>query len=95
MTTKDVVLKSAKLSRLEITDAEAEQYTPQLQSILDYIEQLKTVDVTGVEATSHVHDISNVYREDLCVPSLDPQEISTIAPQLSGRFFKVPLVIES
>ena len=96
MATKDDVLKSAKLSKLEMTDAEAEKFTSQLQSILGYVEQLKAVDVGSAPATSHVHDINNVFREDkLGTTKLDPEEITKIAPLLSGRFFKVPIVIDS
>ena len=58
------------------------------------VDQLKEVDVKGVEPTSHPLSLSNVFREDRPVPSLPIEEFLKTAPSAKGRFFQVPKVIE-
>lgn len=43
------VKKIASLSRISVTEAEAEAMVPELNNILGWVEQLGEVDVTGVE----------------------------------------------
>ena len=43
------VKKIASLSRISVTDAEAEAMVPELNNILGWVEQLGEVDVTGVQ----------------------------------------------
>ncbi len=94
MVTEDEVRKIASLSRLELSPEDLQQYTKELNDILGYVEQLKSVDVSGVQPLSHVHGSTNVFRSDELEPSLDFEEIKKIAPDTSGRFFRVPLIIE-
>jgi len=47
------VTKIAELARLEFSERELEEFTPQFRRILDYVEKLKEVSVEGVEPTSH------------------------------------------
>jgi len=62
--TKEEVKHIALLARLGLKDEEIEEYTNQLSSILDYIEQLKEVNTDGVEPTAQVTGLENVMRED-------------------------------
>lgn len=50
MITKEEVQHIAKLARLGLTENEIEKFRKELSSILDYVEKLKEVDVSGVEA---------------------------------------------
>ena len=84
----------ARLARLALSDEEIERFVPQLEKILEYIEQLKEVSVEGIEPTSHVLPLVNVYREDRVKPSLSSQDALLNAPAREGNFFKVPKVIE-
>ncbi|HEY9576201.1 MAG TPA: Asp-tRNA(Asn)/Glu-tRNA(Gln) amidotransferase subunit GatC, partial [Pseudobacillus sp.] len=52
----------ANLARLAITDEEVETFTAQLDSIIQFAEQLNELDTTGVKPTSHVLDMKNVLR---------------------------------
>ena len=58
------VRKVAKLSRLELTEAEIEEFTGQLSAILDYVEKMNDLDTTNVEPLAHCLPISNVLRQD-------------------------------
>ncbi|MDP1538728.1 MAG: Asp-tRNA(Asn)/Glu-tRNA(Gln) amidotransferase subunit GatC [bacterium] len=64
MISKEEVKHIAKLARLGLTEKEIAKYQKELSSILDYIEKLKEVDVSGVGPTSHSVLVENVMRED-------------------------------
>lgn len=88
------VKKVAKLSRLELTEAEVEEFTGQLIAILDYVEKMNELDTTYVEPLAHCLPISNVFREDLARESLGTEKTLTNAPQRDGEFFKVPKILD-
>jgi aspartyl-tRNA(Asn)/glutamyl-tRNA(Gln) amidotransferase subunit C len=93
ITKKDVTYIAA-LARLGLTEDEIEHFGGQLESILGYIDKLKSLDVSEVPPTAHVLDIKNVYRPDAVMPSLPADKILKCAPATEGQFFKVPKVIE-
>ncbi len=84
----------ADLSRIELTAAELEKLSKQLLAVLDYIDQLKELDVSQVPATSHILPLQNVLRKDTPAPSLTPDKALHNAPDHQGNFFGVPKVIE-
>lgn len=93
--TDDVVKHVAKLSRLHLDDEQVGKFGKQLSAILDYVDQLSEVDVTGVQPTTHVlTSMKNVFREDEVRDSLSPDEALANAPSRSDNFFKVPKVIK-
>lgn len=93
MISDDDVKKIAKLAYLYVSDAENKSLTGELNSILGYVEQLSKVDVSGVEPLSHVHGSTNVLREDVTQPSMDNAAGLSNAPDRSGRFIRVPIVV--
>lgn len=93
MITEEDVKKIAKLAHLYVNDAERAGLTNELNAILGYVEQLNKIDVSGVSPLSHVHGVVNVFREDAVEPSLDNAQALSNAPDKSGRFIRVPLVI--
>lgn len=90
---KEIVKHIAKLSRLRLNDREVDYFASQLSSIIDYIDQLKEVDTSDVEPTSHVLLIQNVFREDIISPSLKAEDVLRNAPAKEG-LFKVPRIVE-
>jgi aspartyl-tRNA(Asn)/glutamyl-tRNA(Gln) amidotransferase subunit C len=94
MITGEDVEHVAELARLELTAAEKEQFIAQLNDILTYIDKLNELDTVGVEPTSHVLPVSNVFRDDELQPSLDRTKVLCNAPAESHFFFKVPRIIE-
>ncbi len=83
----------ARLARIALTPEEAVRLERDLETILAYISQLNEVDTEGVEPTSHVLPMSNVFREDRVEPCLPVEEAFADAPDRSGTFFRVPRVI--
>ena len=92
--TKAEVEHVARLARLELSEAEQEEFTGQLNQILDFVAKLNELDTSGIEPTAHAFPTSNVFRLDQAKPSLDPELALANAPDRSGDFFKVPKSIE-
>jgi aspartyl-tRNA(Asn)/glutamyl-tRNA(Gln) amidotransferase subunit C len=88
------VRKTAKLARLELSDAEVEEFAGQLSAILDYVERMNKLNTEGVEPLAHCLPISNVFREDIVKESLGTEKTLANAPQRDGAFFKVPKILE-
>lgn len=84
----------AHLSRLELSQTELETMTPQLASILGYVDQLQKLDTTGVEPLVHPLEQANIFRVDELKPSLDPTDALANAPERHGNLFQVPAVLD-
>ena len=94
MITREEVLHIARLARLELSDTELERIREQLNGILQYIDKLKELDVSGVEPTSHAVPLVNVMREDAVVPPFPQDAMLANAPDRVGALFRVPRIIE-
>jgi len=88
------VRKVARLSRLDLTEAEVEEFTGQLSAILDYVEKMNELDTDNVEPLAHCLPISNVFRADSVKESLGTEKTLANAPQRDGEFFKVPKILD-
>ncbi|MDI6742133.1 MAG: Asp-tRNA(Asn)/Glu-tRNA(Gln) amidotransferase subunit GatC [Smithella sp.] len=84
----------AHLARLEITEAEQEKFTSQLNDILLYIDKLNELTTEGVEPMSHAISVTNAFREDKVVDSIGTQQTLANAPDARGELFRVPKVID-
>ncbi len=62
--TRDDILKLARLSRLHVTEDEITRFSDEISAILQYVEQLQSVDLNGLEPTSQVTGLVNVERPD-------------------------------
>lgn len=91
---KSVVEYVAHLARLELQADEVDLYTQQLDRILAYMDKLNSLDTTGIEPTSHVIPLTNVFREDVVNHNFQVEESVGNAPERIGSSFKVPPVIE-
>ena len=83
----------ARLAKLSFTMKEKEKLVQELNSILDYMEQLNELDTTHVDPLSHVVELSNVFRDDIVKPGLTRDEALRNAPAKGEKFFKVPKVL--
>ncbi len=97
MVPKKIDLKTVKhiaaLARIEMSEAELEQYGNQLNAILVYVDKLQELDTSNVPPMAHVAATSTPMREDRLREGLGEKVLSN-APQREERFFKVPQVIE-
>jgi aspartyl-tRNA(Asn)/glutamyl-tRNA(Gln) amidotransferase subunit C len=84
----------ARLARLEITPEEAELYGGQLDRILDHVEQMNKLDISGIEPTAHAISVYDVIREDEVVESLPKTTQLANAPHSANGLFVVPKVLD-
>lgn len=84
----------ADLARLQLTPEEEQTLGAQLGNILGYVEQLRTVDVSNVEPTSHAFPLVNVTRPDVVQPGLTQEDALRNAPLRSNGLFIVPKIVE-
>lgn len=96
---REEVLRVAELAHLELSEGEAETYRGQLDSILEYIETLNRLDVSGVEPMSQMsygqtEPAATPLREDVARPCNFGEAILAQAPEAKKPFFRVPKVIE-
>lgn len=83
----------ALLARLELTALEIEEYTKQLNSILDYAAMLEKLDTSNVTPTAHAVPLYNVMREDLVKLSMNVEKVLANAPDAENGFFRVPKIV--
>jgi aspartyl-tRNA(Asn)/glutamyl-tRNA(Gln) amidotransferase subunit C len=84
----------AHLARLALTPEEEQQIGAQLGQVLDYVEKLKEVDVSGVEPTAHAFPLINVTRPDEVRPSISNEDALRNAPAQANGLFVVPKIVE-
>lgn len=88
------VKKIAGLARIAVSEAEAEAMVPELNGILQWVEQLGEVDVRGVEPMTAVIPNTLRLREDVVNDGDIRDRVLANAPQAEHGFFAVPKVIE-
>ncbi len=97
--TESDVEKIATLAHLEITDEERRALTPQMASIVAYVEQLNELDTSRVEPAigglTPEGERTDAAREDAVLPSLGQALALEQAPDPAHGHFRVPKVIAS
>lgn len=78
------------LAKLELAEEEKEAARKDMESMLDYIDQLNELDTEGVEPLSHAFATVNVFREDVVTNGDGHEEALMNAPARTGRSFSVP-----
>ena len=91
---KQIVQKIANLSRIAITEAEAEALVPELNNILGWVDQLSEVNCKGVEPMTAVIPNHMRLRADEVTDGNIREKILANAPAPEHGFFGVPKVIE-
>ncbi len=91
---QSVISGLEKLARLKLTDAERSKLSGDLQSIVNMIDKLQTLDTEGVEPLIWLNENPNALRDDLVQHQLDQSEALSNAPNHDGIYFRVPKVIE-
>jgi len=92
--TRDDVLKLAQLARISLSDDEVSEFSEELSAILQYVEQLSTVDVSGLEPTNQVTGLTNVMREDVVKDyGYKPEELLKNVPKTEANQLRVKRMI--
>ena len=92
--TKEQVEHVANLARLNLTEEEKEQMTRDMGAIIEFADQINSLDIADVKPTDHVIPINNVFREDVTAPSMNRDKLLSNAPNTANGCFSVPKVVE-
>ena len=93
MLSKEDVIKVAKLSKLEFTEQEIENYRNDLNKIILHMEELNQIDTTGVEPLFNVLDTKDKLRSDIIFDVQSKAEFLANAPESDENFIIVPKII--
>ena len=91
---RDDIVKLAALARLDLTEDEISEYSTELTAILQYVEQLQSVDIDGLQPTNQVTGLTNVTRTDEIVDyGYAPADLLNNVPNVDGQQIKVKRMI--
>lgn len=93
MLTIEDVKKIGLLARIELSEDDLEKFQVGLSKVLEYVEDLKQVDVEGLEEVSQVTGLVNVQRADTPVVSEIHEAIFSEAPEMKDGYFKVKSIL--
>ena len=91
---KNTTIKIAKLSRIKIDESEIDEFSTQLSSIINWVEQLNEVNTDNVEPLSNVSMSNLPLREDIEIAINNSEDILSNAPEKLENYFIVPKVID-
>jgi aspartyl-tRNA(Asn)/glutamyl-tRNA(Gln) amidotransferase subunit C len=87
------VLKLARLSKLELSSDQLEQFAHELEEIVEYVEQLQSVDTQALEPTYQLTGLKNITRKDEITEYASPAELLKNLPNKEGDYIKVKRVL--
>ena len=90
----DTVRRIAHLARIAVAEEEVAHLQGELNAILAFVEELASVDVTGVEPMTSVLPMALKKREDQVSDGAIADAVVANAPVSDDHFFVVPKVVE-
>lgn len=91
--TPEEVARLGALARIELSSTECQELAPELQVILDAVQQVSGVVDSSIPVTTHALPLSNVFREDEVKAGLTVDEALGAAPRRTDDRFQVPQIL--
>lgn len=91
---KDTARRVAHLARIEVAEAALEALAGELSAILGFMEELREVDIAGVEPMTSVTPMRAPLRADVVTAGGERAAVLANAPDARHGFFAVPKVVE-
>ena len=91
---KETIKNIANLARIKVPDENLDHLTKELSSIMDWVEQLNSVNTDGVEPLASVIDVTLPLREDKITDGNCRNKVLANGPEVEDGYFAVPKVIE-
>ena len=89
---REEIIHIAKLANLNLTDAEIDKYTNDMEDILNFANTVNNVNTEGVDEAIGT-DTCNVFRKDEIKKCTDREELLKNAPSQDEGMFRIPKVI--
>lgn len=86
--------KIAKLAKLKFSETEKIKLQKDINQVLEYIDELNELNLDNVEPLENINETENVLRKDKSEKWLTTEEALKNAPSKTGKFFKVPKVLD-
>ena len=83
----------AMLARLALTDEQVTTLVAELSTILTHIDELKNLELEGVQPTAHPLAMTNSVRGDVVRPGLSREDALLNAPDTDGTAFVIPTIV--
>ena len=83
----------AKLSRLYVSDDQAQEYSEQLTKIMGFFDKISALPTDGVEPLVTPTEIEANWRDDREENKYSSEQMVENAPSRQGSLFKVPPVV--
>jgi aspartyl-tRNA(Asn)/glutamyl-tRNA(Gln) amidotransferase subunit C len=95
--TKEEVIHLAKLSRLELTPTEIENFTTEISAILEYVSTVQDIAGDGANSSPRIGAVHNVFRKDEVTNVADEYTKDLLAemPATEGRFMVVKKILNT
>ena len=90
----NTINKIAKLARIKLSQEEVKDLLKDINSILDWVEQLNEVDTDKVEPLANISSSSLPLRKDESQDINSSEEILQNSPDKLENYFVVPKVVE-
>ncbi|NNM60297.1 MAG: Asp-tRNA(Asn)/Glu-tRNA(Gln) amidotransferase subunit GatC [Legionellales bacterium] len=90
----ETVEKIARLSALAIAPEELSMYATQLSNILTLVEQMNTLDTTGIEPMAHPQATNQRLRNDCVTEPDERKELQSLSAFTEAGLYLVNQVIE-
>lgn len=90
---REEIVRIAKLAMLNLTDAEIDTYTQDMQEILSYAEMINQLDTSNIDETIGAIEQKNVFRKDEIVAFENRDALLQNAPTQEEGMFQIPKVI--
>ena len=89
-----VLQKLGSLSKINFSLKESSEMLRDFNKMVEFINSLDALEITDVKPLTHIHDQSNIYRDDNIDAMLVKSEMLRNAPKSNSDYIKVPKVID-
>lgn len=90
---RDEIIHIAKLSMLNLSEQEIDNYTKDMQEILGYAEMINNLDTSNIDETIGATEQKNVFRKDEVIEPQAREELLQNAPSQDEGMFRIPKVL--
>lgn len=88
--TREDVIHIAELSMLNLSSEEVEEYTKNIQEIVEFANQINEIDTENIDASAFASNEYNVFRKDEIKESMDRELLLKNAPSSNGEAYSLP-----
>ena len=91
---KTTVQKLMVLAKLKFNKKESENMFLDFKKILKFVDKLDEVNTEHIKPLTHVHEHTNIYREDIISNMISKDYILQLSPKHDSDYIKVPKVVK-